>query len=341
MLTPTVVKHLDIVNEVITGCLTRPIIPLRRALALQAAKKPLRDRLVSTRPLATPAARHPRGRPHPAVGMAGILSTTITLVSQASTGLATAPRPLQGLTHPRRSERRAHRPPPTCLADRSTSPDGYHQPAAVQMSVTSPHHAPWGATPAPGRSRRCGATPSPGRLAVVCGPRRRRPATDTPACGMRRRAVPRPTASPASWRGVRRRRRPSLCAVCGASAVRRARRSISAPLSADTGWRLWSAYKPRRPPPHTSHRTATGQGCGWSAMHASCTATRGRKNGGPASRSHAPGATASPLCATAGVLRARRSGDRCRPCSRWCATRRDASSAPASWHCSPGCARLP
>ena len=111
MLTPTVVKHLDIVNEVITGCLTRPIIPLRRALALQAAKKPLRDRLVSTRPLATPAARHPMGRQHPAVGMAGILSTTITLVSQASTGLATAQRPLQGLTHPRRSARRAHRPP--------------------------------------------------------------------------------------------------------------------------------------------------------------------------------------------------------------------------------------
>ena len=111
MLTPTVVKHLDIVNEVITACLTRPIIPLRRALALQAAKKPLRDRLVSTRPRATPAARHPRGRPHPAVGLAGILRPTITLVSQASTGLATAPRPLQGLTHPRRSARRAPRPP--------------------------------------------------------------------------------------------------------------------------------------------------------------------------------------------------------------------------------------
>ena len=46
MLTPTVVKHLDIVNDVITGFLTRQIITLRRALALQAAKKPLRYRIV-------------------------------------------------------------------------------------------------------------------------------------------------------------------------------------------------------------------------------------------------------------------------------------------------------
>ena len=111
MLTPTVVKHLDRVNDVITGFLTRQRITLRRALALQAAKKPLHDRSLSTLPLATHAARQTMGRQNPAVGMAGILRTTITMVYQASIWLATAPRHLQSIANQRRIQMLAHRPP--------------------------------------------------------------------------------------------------------------------------------------------------------------------------------------------------------------------------------------
>jgi hypothetical protein len=46
MFTPTVVEHLDIIDHVITGLLTRPIRALRRALTLQAAEKSLHDRIV-------------------------------------------------------------------------------------------------------------------------------------------------------------------------------------------------------------------------------------------------------------------------------------------------------
>ena len=341
MLTPTVVKHLDLVNEVITGCLTRPIIPLRRALALQAAKKPRRDRLVSTRPLATPAARHPRGRPHPAVGMAGRLSTTITLGSQASTGLATAPRPLQGLTHPRRSARRAHRPP------HHLSRRQLHQPRRIPPACRGPDVRHLTAPRPLGRHASTGALPQMRRHPLPRTTRRRLwpttaaardrhaglwhatagcPATDGLARLLARRAQA-PTAI--TVRRLRSQRRETREEIDLCTPERRHR------LAPVVGIQAAAPTSPHvTPPRHRPGRRVVGNA---RVLHRDSWA----KNGGPASRSHAPGATASPLCTTAGVLRARRSGDRCRPCSRWCATRRDASSAPASWHCSPGCARLP
>ena len=56
MLTPTVVEHLDRVDDIITGFLTRQIIARRRALALQTAKKPLRYRIIQALPRSAHAA---------------------------------------------------------------------------------------------------------------------------------------------------------------------------------------------------------------------------------------------------------------------------------------------
>jgi hypothetical protein len=67
--------------------LTRRIIPMRHAFAFQATKKPLRHCIVSTLSLATHATLYSMVRQKPAVGMTGVLSTTITMVKEAGWGL--------------------------------------------------------------------------------------------------------------------------------------------------------------------------------------------------------------------------------------------------------------
>src|SRR5215468_10498818 len=110
MFAPTVIEHLNIVNNVITGFLTRQIIPLRRALALQAAKKPLRDCIVQTIPLSTHTARNTMLRQQCSVGMTGVLRTTVTMVEQPHVWLATTERHLQRGSHQWRIHMITHRP---------------------------------------------------------------------------------------------------------------------------------------------------------------------------------------------------------------------------------------
>ena len=111
MFTPTVVAHLDRVDDVITGLLARPIRALRRALALEAAKKSLRDCIVSTIPFSAHAACNTMVSHDLSVGMAGVLRTTITMVYQAGCRLAAAKRHLQRVSHQLGIHMIAHRPP--------------------------------------------------------------------------------------------------------------------------------------------------------------------------------------------------------------------------------------
>ena len=100
MFAPTVREHLDVIHHVIPRFLPRHIRALRRALTLQAAEKPLCDRIVSTLPLATHAPRHTMLSQHAALGMTGILRPPVTMMDQASTGLATTQRHLQRIPNP-------------------------------------------------------------------------------------------------------------------------------------------------------------------------------------------------------------------------------------------------
>ena len=111
MLTPPVVEPLDRGDEVSTGFLARQIRALRRAHALQAAQKALRDCLVYTIPFAAHAACHTMGSQARSVGMTGVLRTTSTLVSPAGVRLAAAKRQLPRGSHPWGLTRIAHRPP--------------------------------------------------------------------------------------------------------------------------------------------------------------------------------------------------------------------------------------
>ena len=110
MCAPTVVKHLDIIDEVSTRCLTRPLIPLRGARTLHAAEKPLRDRLVQAIPRVPHAAHNPPIRQQCPGDLTGRLRAPGTLVHQARLWLATTQRPLQGTANPWRLQRLAHRP---------------------------------------------------------------------------------------------------------------------------------------------------------------------------------------------------------------------------------------
>ena len=112
MFTPPVVEHLDRVDEVSTGFLARQIRALRRALALQAAKKSLRYGIVSTLPFSAHAACNTMGSQERSVGMTGVLRTPITMVSQAGVWLTAAKRHLQRVSNPLGIHMIAHRPPP-------------------------------------------------------------------------------------------------------------------------------------------------------------------------------------------------------------------------------------
>jgi len=110
MFTPTVGEHLDIIDHVITGLLTRPIRALRRARTLQAAEKPLRDRMVQAVPLSTHAARHTMISQQFPVGMTGVLGTTVTMVHEAGRWPATTERHLSGVRHQWRINMSTHGP---------------------------------------------------------------------------------------------------------------------------------------------------------------------------------------------------------------------------------------
>ena len=110
MLAPTVVEHLDIIDEVITRFLTRPVVALRRTLALHAAKKPLCYRIVHAIPLSAHATRNAVLSQKPLVRMAGVLRTTITVVHQTRIRLTTTQRHLQGIPNQLRIKMIAHRP---------------------------------------------------------------------------------------------------------------------------------------------------------------------------------------------------------------------------------------
>jgi hypothetical protein len=111
MFVPTVIEHLDVIHHVIPRLLPRHIIALRRALTLQAAEKPLCDRIVSTLPLATHATRNTMLSQKASVGMTGILRPPVTMMAQASTGLATPQRHRQRIPNQWRLNMITHGPP--------------------------------------------------------------------------------------------------------------------------------------------------------------------------------------------------------------------------------------
>ena len=111
MFAPTVIEHLDVIHHVIPRFLPRHIIALRRALTLQAAEKPLCDRIVSTRPRATHATRHTLLSQNASVGMTGILRAPVTMMDQASIGLATTQRHLPRIPNPLCLNMLTHGPP--------------------------------------------------------------------------------------------------------------------------------------------------------------------------------------------------------------------------------------
>ena len=51
MLPSAVVEHLNVIDHIISGFLTGGIMTMRRALALETAEEPLRDRMVQAIPL--------------------------------------------------------------------------------------------------------------------------------------------------------------------------------------------------------------------------------------------------------------------------------------------------
>jgi len=99
MFAPTVGEPLDIIDHILTGFLTRPVIPFGGPFALQAAEKPLCDRMVQAIPLSAHPALDTMCSQQAPVGMAGVLRATVTLVHQATGWLATTPCHLQRPRH--------------------------------------------------------------------------------------------------------------------------------------------------------------------------------------------------------------------------------------------------
>ena len=150
MRTPTVGDHLARVHDVRPGFLTPQSRALRRALALQAAPKPLRDRMRQ----AIPWSARSRREAWRAYGAPRSLWCSSPAAGRRRPSASATASPTNGVS---RCSLLAH--PTTLLAYRSTSTDGDHQPSAVQLSVPSPPHATCGAVTATWRSSRCGAPP--------------------------------------------------------------------------------------------------------------------------------------------------------------------------------------
>ena len=107
----TGIDPLAVIHHVIPRLWPRHSRALRRALTLQAAAQPRCARLVSPRPLAPHAPRHPRRSQPAAGGLPGILRAPGTRMEPASAGVATPPRPLHRLPHPWRLHMLPHGPP--------------------------------------------------------------------------------------------------------------------------------------------------------------------------------------------------------------------------------------
>jgi hypothetical protein len=209
LLTPPVGEHLNLLDHVITGFLTRQIRALRRTLTLHAAAKPLRYRMVSTLPLSSHPARDTMLRQTPPGGMAGVLSTTVPMGHQPHIGLATTERHRPGGRNPLLIPRIPQRPP--------------HSPACLHLSQSRQLH-PACLGPQRGEST---APRHMGRrhLTVALKPMRRHPIPMAalgglgttaaaprdrpPACCSKRRPWKRPPGNPSSWRWLVMRRLPS------------------------------------------------------------------------------------------------------------------------------------
>jgi hypothetical protein len=110
MLPPAIVEHLDGINDVVPGLLTRGVITMRCPLALYTAKEPLSHRIVETLALLTPATDDPMVGSQGLVGVTGVLTATVRMVSEPRRGRATSERHPPCVLHYGGLPMMAHRP---------------------------------------------------------------------------------------------------------------------------------------------------------------------------------------------------------------------------------------
>jgi hypothetical protein len=78
------VEHLDVINDVVLGFLTRGVISVRRSLLRSTAKEPLGHRMVETLSLAAHTTANPLGSPHALRRVTGLLPAAIRVMQQPS-----------------------------------------------------------------------------------------------------------------------------------------------------------------------------------------------------------------------------------------------------------------